>query len=842
MDFSGSNPDGYGSCFRCEFARGGHLMIRYANQNITEIDKAQVPTEVPVIPLRNAVVLPGVLLPIFVGRAESVDLVEAHKEPGQLLGLFTQKEAHEERVDADALHRTGTLAEVHKVVPMSEGGYQVFLQGVQKIELLEIVQQEPHLRARIMPLGEIDEVSPDVFREFAAHVTHYVELHPGIPDEVNAFVKRLTNPSALANQVIFFSQKENEDKIDFLRISSIQEKVTLAQDYLVEETNRLKMEEEVRTKVEKDASKMQREFYLRKQMEQIRKELGETDDDEVDELEKQLTEKQLPQAMRKAVDKELKRLRRAQEGPQSGGLEANQIRNWLELVAELPFGDPEARDINLTRAAATLEEDHEGLEEVKKRIVEFLAVEKQTGGSKAPILCLVGPPGVGKTSLANSVARALGRPLVRAALGGVRDEAEIRGHRRTYVGALPGKILNALKKAETRDPVFLLDEIDKTGQSYHGDPSAALLEVLDPEQNHAFEDHYLAHPYDLSRVLFICTANTVDTIPPALLDRMELVQISGYTLAEKTAIARKHLLPKILEQLKLEPGALDLNHAALERLITAHTRESGVRTLKRKLESVARHAVRSMIEDRERRQEGEGAADSPRRIVYGPEHIQEILGRDRFQRDAKETTVPGVAIGLAWTPVGGDILFIEASSYPGKGELRLSGQLGDVMKESAVAAMSYIRAHAHELGIPSEVFQNRDVHIHIPSGAIPKDGPSAGVTLLSALVSLFSGRPIAPDLAMTGEISLRGRILPVGGIKEKVLAARAAEIRTVLLPDRNRAEFEEIPAHVTEGLKVEYYSDMMELLRRTVPRTAEPLSGQPSVRSASPAEGQRDGW
>ena len=821
-------------------------MIRYANQNITEIDKAQVPTEVPVIPLRNAVVLPGVLLPIFVGRTESVELIEAHGEPGQLIGLFTQKEAADENVDADALHRTGTLAEVHKVVPMSEGGYQVFLQGVQKIELLEIVQSEPFLKARIMPLGEIEEVSSERFLEFAAHVSHYIEIHPGIPDEVNAFVKRLTNPSALANQVVFFSQKENEDKIDFLRISSILEKVTSAQDYLVEETNRLKMEEEVRTKVEKDASKMQREFYLRKQMEQIRKELGESDDDDDDELEKQLAEKDLPAHMRKAVDKELKRLRRAQEGPQSGGLEANQIRNWLELIAELPWAEPAPRDINLTRAAAIMDEDHEGLEEVKKRIVEFLAVEKQTGGSKAPILCLVGPPGVGKTSLANSVARALGRPLVRAALGGVRDEAEIRGHRRTYVGALPGKILSALKKAETRDPVFLLDEIDKTGQSYHGDPSAALLEVLDPEQNHAFEDHYLSHSYDLSRVLFICTANTVDTIPLPLLDRMELVQLSGYTLAEKTAIARKHLLPKIVEQLKFEPGSLDIEDAALEKLITAHTREAGVRTLKRKLEGVARHAVKTLIQSREQPNE---AASGPEEtggsepgvtpIRYGVSDIQEILGRDRFQRDAKENSgIPGVAIGLAWTPVGGDILFIEASSYPGKGELRLSGQLGDVMKESAVAAMSFIRAHAAELGIPPETFQNRDVHIHIPSGAIPKDGPSAGVTLLSALTSLFSGRPIAIDLAMTGEISLRGRILPVGGIKEKVLAARAAELRTVLLPERNRAEFEEIPGHVTEGLHVEYFADMMDLLRRTVPGRME--AGSPV--GQIPDGAHREGW
>lgn len=817
-------------------------MIRYANQNITEIDKSLVPAEVPIIPLRNAVVLPGVLLPIFVGRSESVDLVEAHSEPGQLIGLFTQKQPQDESINVDGLYRTGCLAEVHKVVPMSEGGYQVFLQGVQKIELMEITQSEPHLRGRVMPLGEIDEIGAELFQVLRAHVSRYIETHPGIPDEVNTFVKRLTNPSALANQVVFFSQKEIAEKIDFLRISSVAAKVEYVQEYLVEETNRIKMEEEVRNKVEKDTSKMQREFYLRKQMEQIRKELGETDEGDDDELEKQLAEKVLPEHVRKAVTKELKRLRRAQEGPQSGGLEVSQIRTWLELVAELPWEDPAPREINLSKAQSVLDNDHEGLEDVKKRIIEFLAVEKHTGGSKAPILCLVGPPGVGKTSLATSIASALGRPLVRAALGGVRDEAEIRGHRRTYVGSLPGKIISALKKAETRDPVFLLDEIDKTGASYQGDPAAALLEVLDPEQNHAFEDHYLAQAYDLSRVLFVCTANTTDTIPPALLDRMEVVHVSGYTLAEKMAIARKHLLPKILEQLKFEPESLKINDAALQTIVNAHTREAGVRTLKRKLESVARHAVRRLIEEAEAKASegptvegsldqvaGQVAAAAQTRtdfsVEYDIEDIRTILGRDRFQRDAKENSgIPGVAIGLAWTPVGGDILYIEATAYPGKGELKLSGQLGDVMKESALAAMSFLRAHADELDLDHEAFAKKDVHIHIPSGAIPKDGPSAGVTLLTALNSLFSGRPVLGDLAMTGEISLRGKILPVGGIKEKVLAARAADISTVFLPERNRPEFEEIPAHVREGLRVEYFSDMLELLHRTVPgRRAQPV-------------------
>ena len=881
--------------------------IRYSNQNITEIKKTEVPTEVPIIPLRNAVVFPGILLPIFVGRTESVNLVEKFNKPGTLIGLFTQKSPGDEQVNDRGLYHTGTLAEVHRVMPMGEGGYQVFLQGIQKIELIKLVQNEPYLTGRIMPLGELQDISEEEFRDFQGNVIKYVESHPGIPDEIANFVKRLSNPGSLVNQVIFFSQKEIEKKIDFLRISSVAEKIKLVKDYLKEETNRIKMENEVHDKVEKDAARMQREFYLRKQMETIRKELGESEEDETDELEKQLAEKWLPEAVRKTANKEMKRLKRAQEGPQGGGLEAGQIRNWLELLVELPWEDPEPRNINVGNAAQILEEDHEGLEEVKKRIVEFLAVEKQTGGSRAPILCLVGPPGVGKTSLAKSVARAMNRPLVRAALGGVRDEAEIRGHRRTYVGALPGKILTAMKKAETRDPVFLLDEIDKTGNSYQGDPAAALLEVLDPEQNHSFEDHYLGQPYDLSRVLFIATANTLDTIPAPLLDRMELVQLSGYTLAEKTAIAENHLIPRILGELKFKEDQLTLTHEAIKKVITAHTRESGVRNLKRKLESVARKAIRTLIEEQEKVSEGapeeetdtvraeaepvvsaeneaavefemnldegqnevgelitdgvvpqepvavKGASSSDvdsdsenedeaiyHKIVYDVDAIKDLLGRDRFHQDVNENTgIPGVAVGLAWTPVGGDILFIEATAYKGKGDLKLSGQLGDVMKESAHAAFSFIRTHAIELGIDPDVFTRKDIHVHIPSGAIPKDGPSAGVTLITALASVLSGRPVVHDLAMTGEISLRGKILPVGGIKEKVLAARAAGIKTVFLPEKNRPDYEEIPAHVTEGLAVEYFSDMKEILKRTVPRRVKesaPRGGDDATMESRPEE------
>ncbi|MBE7439828.1 MAG: endopeptidase La [Spirochaetales bacterium] len=791
--------------------------IRYADQNLTEIELAQVPEVVPVVPLRNAVILPGVLLPVFVGRTESIQLIEAEGQPGALIGLFTQKSASDEDVDVSGLYRIGTLAEVHRVMPVGEGGYQVFLQGVQKIELVRQVEGKPYLQAKISPLGEIADATEEAQKIFQSHVLEFIKIHPGIPDEVAAFVKRLKNPASLANQVVFFSRMEIEEKIDFMKFSSVQEKIDYVQKWLLDETQSLRMEQEVRERVEQDTSRMQREFYLRKQMEQIRKELGEDESDDTDDLEKTLREKQLPEHVQKAVDKELKRFRRLNDSPQSGGMEAGQIRSWLELVAELPWEEPEKKVIHLKSAAQLLDQDHEGLEEVKKQILEYLAVEKQTGGSRAPILCLVGPPGVGKTSLAHSIAKSMDRPLVRAALGGVRDEAEIRGHRRTYVGALPGKILSAMKKAEQRNPVFLLDEIDKTGISYHGDPAAALLEVLDPEQNHTFEDHYLGLPYDLSQVLFICTANQLDTIPLPLQDRMEVVPLSGYTLEEKKAIARKHLLPDILSQLKLPAQTIDLSAEALEAVITGYTREAGVRSLKRKLEAIARKTIRRFLEKNEDESQEPLSGTEELRCHYEKSDIKELLGRIRYQRDSgEEVHQAGVAIGLAWTPVGGDILYIEATRYPGKGELKLSGQLGDVMKESAVAAYSWIKSHARDLGIAHADFQTYDIHLHIPSGAIPKDGPSAGVTLLTAITSLYSGHLVERNLAMTGEISLRGRILPVGGIKEKVLAAQAAGITTVLLPEKNRPDFEEIPEHIRSGITVEYFEDMLTLVKRAV--------------------------
>jgi ATP-dependent Lon protease len=792
-------------------------LIKYNDQNITEIKQQDIPEIIPIIPLRNAVVLPGIILPIFVGRMESIKLIEEFSKPGSLIGVFTQKNPEDEKVDLDGLYRIGSLVEIHRVIPMGEGGFQVFLQGVQKIELLEIVSRDPYLKGKIRPKYEIKNYTEEDVIEFQTYVIRYIENNPVIPDDVVNYIKRIKNPSALANQVIFFSNKSNEEKIEFLKIDSIKEKLEYTKKYLLDETQRLIMEREVREKVEQDAAKLQKEFYLRKQLETIKKELGETDYSDADELEKRIIEKKLPDYVKKALDKEFKRYKRLIDGPHGGGLEASQIRNWIELILDLPWNiedeqnklEEELASIDIERARKILDEDHEGLEEVKKRILEHLAVEKKTKSIKGPILCLVGPPGVGKTSLAKSIARCMNRPFVRASLGGVRDEAEIRGHRRTYVGAMPGKIINAMKKAESISPVFLLDEIDKLGISYQGDPAAALLEVLDPEQNHTFEDHYLGLPYDLSKVIFIVTANTLDTIPMPLLDRMEIVQLSGYTLEEKIQIAKNHLIPKAREQYNLSEKEWILTDDALKKIIENYTREAGVRSLKRKIESIARKVTLKIEENK----------NQVLSIIVDNHNLNDYLGKEKFQKDVKENVgIPGVAIGLAWTPVGGDILYIEATKYPGKGNLKLSGRLGEVMKESAQLAFSYLRAHAKELNISNYLFTDYDFHIHVPSGAVPKDGPSAGVTILTALASLLTNIPVEENIAMTGEISLRGKILPVGGIKEKVLAAKSVGIETVLLPEKNRSDFEEIPEDIRKGLKVEYYTNMMDLLKRTVPK------------------------
>lgn len=803
--------------------------IRFADQNNIDIKLADIPTMLPMIPLRNAVVFPGVLLPIFVSHKESIELLEKEAKIGTLVGLFTQRSPQQNKMVEKSFYEVGTLAEIHRIVSMGKEGYQILLHGVYRIKLEKLIQKDTYLRARVSPFVEIMDLDPKVAKKFEILVSDYTNLHPDIPKDLGSFLKGLSDTSILANQIIFFSQKSLKERIRFLKMNKLSRKIDSLIKELMEKNNRLRVEKDIQNKMKEDGNKMYKEFYLRKQLEIINKELGETSD-ETDELIARLTKKTFPSNIRKAVTKEVKRVKRMQESNAGGTSEVNQIRNWLELVDDLPWRVKKKNEISLSYATKVLDEDHNGLEDVKKRILDFLAVEKQIGKSRANILCLVGPPGVGKTSLASSIARALDKPLVRVALGGVRDEAEIRGHRRTYIGAMPGKILNNMKKVKILNPVFLLDEIDKTASNYHGDPSSALLEVLDPEQNHSFEDHYLAEAYDLSHVLFICTANSVETIPSALLDRLEIIRLSGYAIAEKVSIAKKYLLPRIMKELKLDQKNIAMSDAVIERIVSGYTKEAGVRDLKRKLESLVQKRMRFILEDYEKKHDSaiKGSKNikaktsyqnelKKSRFSYALEDIHNILGRERYQQDYKEDLdIPGVAMGLAWTMAGGDILFIEATSYAGQGLLQLSGQLGDVMKESAQTALSFLRTHSKKLKIDPNIFKKTDIHIHVPSGAIPKDGPSAGVTILSALYSLFIKKAIAKNLAMTGEISLRGKILIVGGIKEKVLAAKSAGIKNIFLPEKNKAEFEEIAPHIRKGIKVKYHRDMLTLLANAV--------------------------
>ncbi len=793
-------------------------MLKYTDHNITEIEPHLVPTQISIIVLRNAVVLPGMLLPVFVARKEALELLEAEGKAGSLVGLFTQKYPENDEITLETLYPIGCLAEIHKIDPLGDDGYQVLLQGIHKIKLENIIQSQPYLIGKITPLTEAKDYTEEEVKALQNLVIEYVQVNPNIPNDVIKYIKKMSNPSALANQIVFFSQKSIEDRIHFLEIHSIKEKIQKLYTDLKNEINHLKVDLEIQETVTKDTHRIQKEYYLRKQLETIQKELGEHEDDHI-ELEKKLSSKFLPDSMRTLVNKELMRLRRVTSNNQSGGVEVNQIRNWLELVVDLNWEVPVKKNISLQNAKQILDEDHYGIEEAKKRIIEFLAIEKQVGQSNVMILCFVGPPGVGKTSLASSIARALDRPFHRASLGGIRDEAEIRGHRRTYIGAMEGKILKGLKKVKTSNPVFLLDEIDKLASSYQGDPSAALLEVLDPKQNHNFEDHFLGEPYDLSKIFFICTANDLDRIPAPLIDRMEIIRLPGYTIKEKMKIVYQYLLPQITKDLKLETGQITISETAVKKIIIAHTREAGVRELKRKLETLVQKSVRDFLEKEENNPSHEGAINKLQKIHYEVEDVQKLLGRDRFYNENKENlNIPGIATGLVWTPVGGEILFIETTAYRGRGDIKLSGRLGEVMRESAQTALSFLKSHSKILGLPSNVFDDKDLHIHVPSGAIPKEGPSAGVTILVALTSLLTNYPINENLAMTGEISLRGKVLPVGGIKEKVLAAKVAGIGKIFLPERNRAEFEEIQEEIREGLEISFFEDMLELIFKAIPK------------------------
>jgi ATP-dependent Lon protease len=744
------------------------------------------------VPVRNLVMFPGMILPVSLGREGSIAAAQAAVKAERPIGLVLQRDPEVERPGFEDLCRVGTVSSVLRYVTTPDGSHHAVCQGQARFRVLEPLAGYPFLVARVERIAEPAATGNEVearFLQLKGRASEALQLLPQTPDEFLAAVQSMTAPGTLADMVAGFMDAKPAEKQAVLETIDIEPRLDIVLELLANRIEVLKLSREIDQRTKASIDERQREYLLREQMKAIQKELGEGEQGtavEIEELRKAIADAKMPEEVEKQALKELKRLERMSEA----SAEYSMVRTYLDWLIELPWKDPEPDAIDMAAARRILDEDHFGLEQVKKRILEFLAVRKLNPAGHGPILCFVGPPGVGKTSLGQSIARALGRKFTRVSLGGVHDEAEIRGHRRTYIGALPGNIIQALKKCGTRGCVLMLDEIDKLGAGIHGDPSAALLEVLDPAQNNTFRDNYLGVPYDLSRVLFITTANVLDAIPGPLRDRMEIIQLNGYTQEEKREIARRYLLKRQLDENGLQREQLEISDAALTAVIRDYTREAGVRSLERQIGAVCRRAAVTIAEGRAacvRIDEGDLAA---------------ILGPAKFENEvALRTGVPGVATGLAWTPVGGDILFIEASRNPGNGRLILTGQLGDVMKESAQAALTLVKSKAAPLGIDPAIFEKSDVHVHVPAGAIPKDGPSAGVAMFIALASLFSNRPVRSDTAMTGEISLRGLVLPVGGIKDKVLAAMRAGIRRVLLPARNRKDLEEVPAEAKEKLE-----------------------------------------
>jgi len=756
-----------------------------------------MPDVVGILPLRGTVLFPQAVVPLGGGRVSSLRLIEEAVQGGRLVGAVTQKDPKDDAPGADGLHSVGTLTVIHKALKQPDGTLRLVAQGVGRFRLVEIVQTEPYLKARIEP---IEEQSPARDLELEALVrsvtslfAKVVSLSPALPDELVAVLDNVEGPGAVADLIAAsFPVLPLALKQELLETVNVRERLSKLAAALGKEAEVLELGSKIQSEIQSEMSKTQRDYYLREQMKAIQKELGEGDErtQEVDALRAKIEAAGMPAEAKSEALRELDRL--AKMPPAAA--EYTVARTYIDWLVAMPWQQETTDAVEIGPARAILDEDHEGLEKVKDRILEYLAVKKIRPGGKDPILCFVGPPGVGKTSLGKSIARALGRKFHRISLGGMRDEAEIRGHRRTYIGALPGQIVQGLRRAGTKNPVLMLDEVDKLGMDFRGDPASALLEVLDPEQNATFRDHYLDVPFDLSRVLFITTANVIDTVPAPLRDRMELINLAGYTEEEKVAIAQRHLVPKQACEHGLASGTdIVFEPESLRLLARGYTREAGVRSLEREIASVCRKVAR-------RRAEGN---TEPVRVV--PDVVVSYLGVPRFELEEVEqrTRVPGVATGLAWTPAGGDVLFVEATRMRGAHTLTLTGQLGEVMKESVQAALSWVRSHAGELGIDAEFWEHSDVHVHVPAGAIPKDGPSAGVTMATALVSLLTARPVRPDLAMTGEISLSGRVLPVGGIKEKVLAAHRAGIRTIVLPRRNEKNLlEDVPAAVRQSLSV----------------------------------------
>ena len=745
----------------------------------------------PILPLRNAVLFPGIVAPLNLGRAQSIAAAQAAARADRPIGVVLQKDPTVDGPHPEHLHQIGTVAEILRYVTAPDGTHHIVSRGQRRFRVLEYLPGYPFLVARVDEIGEADVYSTEVaarMHQLRERAREAISLLPNVPAEIGNVIEQTKSPSTLADFIANVSDLTPTQKQDILETLDVSERLDKVLRYLAQQIQVLRLSKQIGEQTQESLAGRQREHILREQLRQIQKELGEDEEGkaEITELREAIDHAGMSEEAEKQARKELKRLERMPEASAEHGM----VRSYLDWLIELPWSKLSEERIDIAEARHILDEDHYGLPKIKQRILEFLAVRKLKPDGKSPILCFVGPPGVGKTSLGQSIARATGRKFQRISLGGVHDEAEIRGHRRTYIGALPGNVIQAIRKAETRNPVIMLDEMDKLGQSFHGSPSAALLEVLDPQQNSTFRDNYLAVPFDLSKVMFVGTANVMDTIPGPLRDRMEIIELAGYTEEEKLEIAKRYLLQRQREATGLEPSQIEITENALKSIIRDYTREAGVRNLEREIGSICQKAAMQIAE---------GNAGH---LKVDAKDLHAILGPRRFEGEvAMRTSVPGVATGLAWTPVGGEILFVECTRIPGSGRLILTGQLGDVMKESAQAALSLVKARSGSLGIDAELFEKSDIHLHVPSGAIPKDGPSAGVAMFIALVSLLTGRMVKRDLAMTGEISLRGLVLPVGGIKNKVLAALRAGITTVLLPERNKKDYEDIPEATRNALQ-----------------------------------------
>ena len=778
-------------------------LIQLVSMDDEHEPEKNAPDEVPILPIKNTVLFPGVVIPVTVGRQKSIKLVKKAYAGDRLIGVLTQKNENEEPQGAD-LYEIGTLARILKMLVLPDGNTTIIIQGKQRYKVAEFVTEEPNISARVKylkdrhPLEKDDKETAAMVQSLKEAASKILNLNPQIPQEAQVALDNITNPTFLTHFLSSNLNVEVADKQSLLDVSDGKKRADMLLSFMMKEIEVLELKQEIHNKVSSDIDHQQRDYYLRQQMKVLQDELGyDGPDQEIEELRQRAAKKKWPEQTAQHFNKELDKIQRMNPA----AAEFPVAMNYVELLLDLPWEEVSKDNFDLKRARKILDKDHFGLEKVKNRIIEYLAVLKLKNDMKGPILCLYGPPGVGKTSLGRSIAKALNRKYVRMSLGGVHDEAEIRGHRKTYVGAMPGKIIQNIKKVKTSNPVFILDEIDKVNADFRGDPSSALLEVLDPEQNHSFNDNYVELDYDLSKVLFIATANSLESIHPALRDRMEIIEINGYTLEEKVEISKRHLIPKQIKEHGLDKSAVRFHKSGIVKVIEGYTRESGVRNNERKLGSVIRQVAKSV------------AMDEPYEKIIKPEQVREALGAEIFDKELyQDNKKAGVVTGLAWTQVGGEILFVESSVSRGKGKLTISGQLGDVMKESAVAALSYLKSNAAAMNIDHRVFDHYDLHIHVPAGAVPKDGPSAGITMLTSLASTFTQRKVKNHLAMTGEITLRGKVLPVGGIREKVLAARRAGIKELILCHKNKRDIDEIDQKYLKGLKIHFVETVEEVL------------------------------